>query len=219
MVESLFNQKRVDLPGQLILIPQYWDKAYFQELKKKSLGSWNLLNSDVLLFQGYTVIVGFLGYPHIITLLEFIQGVREKEVFFLGTAGSLTETINQPMILEVTEICSTEILDHFCPEKSFALKGFPHSHFKKVRGVTVDLIQRETVPWLRAQKERGIEFVEMELFPLRFFLGKEFSALVISSDLLTEAGIKIFPGKSALQQEFVRAYEFMVSTILTPGNN
>jgi len=209
----LFNPQRIDLPGHLVLIPQFWDKDYYQTLKKNALGCLNLLNSDLLLFENYTVIVGFLGYPHILTLLEFIKDVREKEVHFLGTAGSLNETINQPIPLQVEEIFSTGILEHFSTGKSFPLKPMNQGNLRKAKGVTVDIIQRETPSWLRKQVNRGIDFVEMELFPLRVYLEKPFQAIVVTSDLLKETGIVVFPDKKRLQREFVQSYELMVKAV------
>ena len=213
MEQILFNPQRIDLPGHLVLVPQFWDKDYYQTLKKNALGCLNLLNSDLLLFENYTAIVGFLGYPHILTLLEFIKDAREKEVHFLGTAGSLNETINQPIPLQVEEIFSTEILEHFSPGKSFPLKPVNQGNLRKAKGVTVDIIQRETPSWLRKQVNRGIDFVEMELFPLRVYLEKPFQAIVVTSDLLKETGIVVFPDKKRLQREFVHSYELMVRAI------
>jgi hypothetical protein len=213
MEQILFNPQRIDFPKSLVLVPQFWDNDYYETLKKSSLGFFNLLHSDVLLFENYTVIVGFLGYPHILTLLEFIKDVREKEVYFLGTAGSLNETINQPVPLQVEEIFSTEILEHFSPEESFLLKPVNPGNLRKAKGVTVDIIQRETPSWLRTQVNRGIDFVEMELFPLRVYLKKPFQAIVVTSDLLKESGIEVFPDKKRLQREFVQSYELIVRAI------
>ena len=213
MDNLLFNPKRIDLPKHLVLIPQFWDKDYFEGLKKSALGSFNLIHSDLLFFQDYTVIVGFLGYPHILTLLEFIRDVREKEVFFLGTAGSLNESLHTPTPLAVAEIYSTEILDHFHPETRLSLKPLPGAELRSARGVTVDIIQRETPAWLREQVQRQLDFVEMELFPLRVYLEKPFYAVVVTSDLLKESGIEVFPDKQLLQREFVRSYELIVKTI------
>jgi hypothetical protein len=213
MENQLFKPQTLDLPEHLVLIPQFWDKHYYETLKKSALGCFNLLLSDVLLFEKYTVIVGFLGYPHILTLLEFVRGIRDKEVFFLGTAGSLTETLHTPTPLTVVEINSTELLDHFSTETCLPLKRFPGGDFRDAKGVTVDIIQRETPSWLRKQVKRQLDFVEMELFPLRVYLGKPFYAVVVTSDLLKESGVEVFPDKKQLQREFVRSYELIIKAI------
>lgn len=218
MDKSLFNPKRFELPEHLVLIPQFWHKEYYGQLKQKAYGAINLLPSELLIFDGYAVLTGFLGYPHILTLLEMVESVREKEIYFLGTAGSLNPDIDHPMPLEVGEIYSTEILDHFGPEQSYELKTFPPGilrGYRRVKGVTVDIIQRETAPWLKRQVERGLDFVEMELYPMRVFLGKPFYAHVVASDLLKETGSEIFPDKKRLSREFVKAYEVIETFVKT----
>ncbi len=213
MDKQLFNPDRIDLPRHIILIPQFWEKNYYQELKREALGCLPWLLSDILIFKDYAVIAGFLGYPHILTTLEFIKEIHEKEVYFLGTAGSLNETINRPVSLGVEEIYSSGILDHFSTEKSFSMETMDKWNLQKVKGVTVDIIQRETAGWLNEQLNRRMDFVEMELFPLRAYLGKPFYAIVVASDLLRESGIVVFPDKRLLQKEFVHSYEMIVKTI------
>jgi hypothetical protein len=209
MQKKLFDPQRLDLPGNLILIPQFMDNDYYQTLKKKAYGCINLLHSDLLIFDGYSMVVNFLGYPHILTLLEFIKEVRSKEIFFLGTAGSLNPAYDHPLPLTVEEIYSTEILDHFAAEHALPLMPLGSGNLNKAKGVTVDIIQRETTTWLRQQVERGLDFVEMELFPLRVYLEKPFKAVVVTSDLLKETGIVVFEDKKLLQKEYVRCYELM----------
>jgi hypothetical protein len=206
----LFKPKKFDLPDKLILIPRFWDRDYFEKLKKDALASFEIVQNEFLFFDGYTIIEGFLGYPHIYATLEFINHVRDKEIFFLGTAGSMNEKIAHPMPLQVTKIYPTAIFNDFATEKYFELKSFADCDFKKAVGVSVDMIQRETDDWLKEQKSKGIDFVEMEIFPLRVYLQKSFSAIVIASDILREKGIDVFSDKKLLQREFVRAYEFIV---------
>ena len=213
MDKILFNPDKMELPSNLLLIPQFWDTGYYEELKKKARGNFKLLTCEILLFDEYTVVVGFLGYPNILTLLEFIRGVKEKEVFFLGTAGSLNPDIREPIALDVEAIYSTEILDYFSSQKQFPLKPFNGGNLRKARGVTVDIIQRETDTWLKEQVRRGMDFVEMEIFPLRAYLEKPFTAIVVTSDLLTESGIRVFPDKKRLKEEFVHSYELIVNSL------
>jgi hypothetical protein len=213
MESLLFNPDKIGLPPNLVLIPQFWDTDYFIQLKKKAAGTFELLKSDVLLFDNYTVIVGFLGYPNILTILEFIEGVKEKDVYFLGTAGSMNEDINEPMPLNVETIYSTAILNYFSPQKSFSLKIFTSDNLRKAKGVTVDIIQRETPSWLKEQKQLGMDFVEMEIFPLAAYLEKPFHAIVVASDILRETGVKVFQDKKRLKEEFVKSYEFIVKKV------
>lgn len=212
MDKLLFTPKQMDIPQNLVLIPNFWDTNYFEQLKDKALGTFDLFGCEIVLFENYTLLVGFLGYPNLLTHLEFIKNVREKEVFFLGTAGSMNEEINKPTPLSVEAIYSTAILDHFCEAKSFPLKTL-NSDLRKAKGVTVDIIQRETPSWLLEQTQRGMEFVEMEIFPLRAYLGKPFHAVVVTTDLLKTTGIVLFPDKKRLQEEFVKSYELIIKTI------
>jgi len=213
MKNSLFNPKKIDLPPQIILIPQFWDKEYYKKLKSQALVDFQLILADILLFPDYALVVGFLGYPHLLTILEFIADIQDKEIYFLGTAGSLNEKYNQPMTLDVKEIHSSSVLDHFSHKKNIALSGFDHPGLIPAKGVTVDIIQRETVPWLKEQVGKGMDFVEMELFPLGLYLERPYRALVVTSDILREEGICVFNDKKQLQREFVKAYEFIVRTI------
>ena len=207
MNELLFKPKKFDLPGRLILIPRFWHREYYAALKEEAATTLEILQCEIPIFADFTLIEGFLGYPHILTILEFIENVREKEIFFLGTAGSLNEQIDHPMPLQVTEIYSSAILKHFAAEESFQLKPFAACDFRKAAGVTVDIIQRETLSWLKEQKSKGLDFVEMELFPLRVYLGKPFYAIVVTSDILKETGGEFFLNKKLLKKEFVKAYE------------
>ncbi len=209
MYDTLFKPWRTELPQRLLLIPQFWDKPYYNKLKQEAIVDYRLVESEVLVFPEYAVISGFLGYPHILTVLEYIEDVKEKEIYFLGTAGSMNEEINQPIPMQTGEIFSSAVLDHFHAEKSFEMKLFPNSHMRTVTGVTVDIIQRETVPWLKEQKERGIDFVEMEIFPIRAYLDKPFHALVVSSDLLRESGIQVFKNRKRVQEVFIQTFEFL----------
>lgn len=213
MDKMLFNPDKMELPPKLLLIPQFWDSGYYEGLKKKALGNFKLLTSEVLLFDNYTVVVGFLGYPNILTLLEFIRGVKEKEIFFLGTAGSLNQDIRGPIPLDVEAIYSTAILDYFSSWKLFSLKPLNDGNLRRAKGVTVDIIQRETDTWLKAQIHRGMDFVEMEIFPLRAYLEKPFTAVVVTTDLLTENGIQVFPDKKRVKEEFVKSYEQIVNSM------
>ncbi len=214
MERLLFNPDKIDLPPHLILIPQFWDTDYFNQLKKKAAGTFNLLNSNVLLFDHYTVIVGFLGYPNILTILEFIERVKEKEVYFLGTAGSMNEEINEPISLNVVTIYSSAILNYLSPRKSFPLKIFASDNLRKAKGVTVDIIQRETSSWLKEQVQLGMDFVEMEIFPLRVYLEKPFHAIVVTTDILRETGVEVFKDKKRVKEEFIKSYELIVKKVI-----
>lgn len=216
MKNGLFNPHRIEIPNHLVLVPQFWDKLYYKQLKEKASNCIDFFLSDLLVFGDHSVLVGFMGYPHILTILEFISDVREKEIYFLGTAGSLNNAFDHPMPLSVAEIHSSAILDHLGPQLSYPLKPLEAPGMRPAKGVTVDIIQRETPQWLNQQVKKGMDFVEMELFPLRIYLEKAFTAVVVTSDLLTETGIDVFPDKKRLKKEFVNAFEVIINVIASP---
>ncbi|MCP4153871.1 MAG: hypothetical protein GY757_39455 [bacterium] len=218
MEKCLFDPHRMETPPNLILIPRFWDAVYYDQLKSEAIGDLKLLNSDIFLFENYTAVIGFLGYPHILTILEFIRNVRAKNIYFLGTAGSMNNDISEPVSLEVEEINSSTAFNCFDQEDVFSLETFEDSGLRKARGVTVDIIQRETEPWLREQVGRGMDFVEMEIYPLRVFLEKAFHAIVVTTDMLNETGVEVFPEKKQLRQEFVKSFELIVDHINKNGS-
>jgi hypothetical protein len=93
------------------------------------------------------------------------------------------------------------------------LKVFPADSFPSVRGVSVDIIQRETHGWLAEQQSKKIDIVEMELFALRWFLKKPFHALVVLSDRVEPTGIRPFAAKQKFQAEFARAFDYIIQHI------
>lgn len=213
MAKSLFNPDRLELPDKLILNPWFWNPPYFETLKRRCLYSFPLVQTQVLVFDEYALISGFLGYSHLLTLLEFIEGVRDKEIFFLGTAGSLTESIDSTCSVNVTEIYASSIFRLFSKQQRLDLVTLNTAPLRPGKGVSVDLIQRETPAWLRAQVKKGIDIVEMEIFPLRVYLRKPFTAVVVMTDRVTAGGVKVFPHKEKFQAEFVRAYECIARRI------
>lgn len=96
MAETLFNPVRYDIPEKLLLIPYFSDKKYFSHIKENAAKSFSLFHSTVLIFESYSIITDFIGYSQLLTILEFINNVRNKKVYFLGTAGSLNPQFNSP---------------------------------------------------------------------------------------------------------------------------
>jgi hypothetical protein len=219
MEKQLFNPRRIETSNTLILNPFFWDARYYEDLKKRCQYHFPLIQTEMLVFDGYSLISGFLGYSHILTMLEFVEGVRQKEIYFLGTAGSLSAAIDEPCICNVREIYASAIFEHFSSEKSLDMVEWDTGEIKKVKGVSVDLIQRETSEWLREQEKEGIDIVEMEIFPLRVYLEKPFSAMVVLTDRVAHSGAREFTDKKKFQQEFVRAYEIIVRKIHETGGH
>ena len=211
MQKKLYNPEKIDLPSILLLIPHFYDKNYYQSIKKDALKKIPLLQSEVLIFKDYAIISGFLGYPSLLLVLEFIKNVKKKDIFFLGTAGSLNEKINTPGFYYVNRIYPSSIFSLFSRKDSLELDGFDYDGVGGVTGVSVDIIQRETALWLKKQKKRGIDIVEMEIFPLRVYLNKPFHAIVLITDSVTFKGVKVFSDQGSIKKEFIKAFEFIVS--------
>lgn len=167
----------------------------------------------MLWFENMAVISGFIGYPHLLTLLQLVAGLADKEIYFLGSAGAIDRRFKEPKVLQVSQIYSSSVLKRFSGKSSFPLEVFPDAPFPGVAGVSVDIIQRETPSWLAAQRLKKIAIVEMELFPLRWFLGRPFHALVVLSDRVEPSGIRPFAEKQKFQSEFARAFDFIVKQI------
>jgi hypothetical protein len=66
---------------------------------------------------------------------------------------------------------------------------------------------------LEHQQSLGIDAVEMELFPLRTYLGHPFAALVVLSDRVTKEGIEVFSDQKRLCSEFSRAFDWFENLI------
>jgi len=210
---GLFRPRQFATPPTLILIPHFSDPALREELQRQALQRHEFLHSTLLAFDRFAIISGFLGYPHLLTLLGLVAGLEEKEVFFLGSAGALAPRFQEPQAVQVKEIAPSAVFRHFSRAGALPLKRFSDRSFPAARGVSVDVIQRETPAWLARQRRRRAEFVEMELFPLRWFLGRPFHALVVLSDRVEPSGIRPFPDRQRFNGEFRRAFHAITRCI------
>jgi len=213
MKPSLFQPRQFTIPPSLVLVPYFSQPTLFTALQKQALRQQNFLHSTLLWFDNYAVISGFIGYPHLLTLLQMIEGLAAKEIYFLGSAGAINLHFKEPAALQVSKIYSSSIFKRFSGKSSFPLKVFPSGSFPSVTGVSVDIIQRENRNWLEEQRLQKIDIVEMELFPLRWFLQKPFHALVVLSDRVEPSGICPFADKNKFQLEFARAFDYIVNYI------
>lgn len=207
MKPSLFHPRQFAIPPALVLVPFFSQNSLFATLQKQAGRRQDLLHSSLLWFENMAVISGFIGYPHLLTLLGLVADLADKEVFFLGAAGALKPSFREPAALQVGEILSSSIFKRFSRAASLPLKRFADRSFPVVRGVSVDVLQRETPAWLAEQHALKTDIVEMELFPLRCFLGRPFHALVVLSDRVEEKGISPFREKAKFNSEFSRAFQ------------
>lgn len=213
MTDMLFTPNKIRLPHRLVLVPRFFHSGLFRRLEKRAGRSLDLLGSRVLVLEHFGLVTGFLGYSHLLTLLEFIEGIREKEIYFLGTAGSLETKRYRPCSLNVTSVAASGLFTYLNSHQTLTLRDFEPGDFEKVRGVSVDLVQRETREWLRRQVREGNQVVEMELFPLGVYLDKPFVALVVLSDRVDPEGIKPFRDRRGLKREFGRAFQAIETRI------
>jgi hypothetical protein len=213
MKPSLFRPRQFATPPSLVLVPYFAQPVLFSTLKKQALRQQDFLHSSLLWFEKMAVLSGFIGYPHLLMLLELIAELREKEIFFLGSAGAIAPRFREPETLQVSEIHSSSIFKRLSRSRALPLKIFPPGSFPAVSGVSVDVIQRETRSWLVAQRLLKTDIVEMELFPLRWFLQKPFHALVVLSDRVEETGIRPFREKEKFKSEFNRAFHHITRYI------
>jgi hypothetical protein len=213
MKPSLFQPRQFVTPPSLVLVPYFSQSSLFAALQKQALRQQDFLHSSLLWFENLAVISGFIGYPHLLTILALFAELEKKDIYFLGSAGAIHPRFSGPTTLQVSEICSSSIFIRFSGKSRLPLKVFPDGPFPGVRGASVDIIQRETTTWLAAQRLKKIDIVEMELFPLRWFLRKPFHALVVLSDRVEASGIRPFTDKQKFQREFKSAFDYIIAHI------
>lgn len=213
MKPSLFQPRQFAFPPSLVLVPYFPPGPMAAALRKKARRRQEFLHSSLLWFDRMAVISGFIGYPHLLTLLQRVAGLDEKDVYFLGAAGALLPRFREPQAVQVTEIRSSSVFRRFSRSAALPLKGFADPSFPAVSGVSVDVVQRETADWLAGQRSLRTGIVEMELFPLRCFLGRPFHALVVVSDRVLATGIRPFGEKEKFQREFERAFHAITRCI------
>ncbi|MEN8223287.1 MAG: hypothetical protein ABFR36_08515 [Acidobacteriota bacterium] len=177
-------------------------------IEESSKRQKHILGSVLYSYNDYDVLYGFLGYSNLLTLLEFILNIREKNIFFIGTAGSLNPSLDKPEILSVNRIYPGSIFRYFSEDQYLVLKKSGTAGVRTGRGISIDLIQREDLHWYKEMRKRDLDFVEMELYPLRWYLGKKFNAMVILSDQITESGIRIFDRKK-IKEKFINGFEMI----------
>ena len=213
MKGHLFHPPTRRLPSRLLLVPFFVDRSSYSDLQKKARRRSKLLHADLLEFDDFAVIANFMGYPFLLTLLEHVEGVGEKEIFFLGTAGAIGTGMMKPQALNVVSVTGSGSLRRLTGKGGLGLKHFPLSFLKSASAVSVDMPQRESRSWVRREIVKRTAVVEMELFPLRVFLGKPFAALVVTTEMVSVSGIRPFADRAAVRAEFRRALGFVMRSI------
>lgn len=213
MKPSLFRPRQFVVPPSLVLVPYFPPGPLIAGLQKRCLRRRDFLHSSLLWLENMAVLSGFMGYPHLLTLLALVADLADKEVYFLGSAGALAPRFREPAAVQVGEIRPGPVFTRFSRSAALQLKTFAGAPFPVVSGVSVDIIQRENPAWLARQRALRTGIVEMEIFPLRWFLGRPFQALAVLSDRVRPAGIQPFAEKEKFKSEFERAFRHIARHI------
>jgi len=189
MPNHLFRPRRIDLPPRLLLVPRWLDRAVGARVQREAAHSQNLWGATLHILPACAVLSGFFGYPHLLTLLEAIAGIQDKEITLLGSAGAIDPRFARPQVVEVSSCAAYGPLARFHKAALLPLTAAPGVSGERVTAVTVDLLQRETPAFLCRAAHQGWQVVEMELFPLLAYLERPPTAALVLTDRLTRLGI------------------------------
>jgi len=194
---------------KVLFIPYFWDRKLYEKVKKWSVRFSKIFLSDHLQYNNYSIITGFMGYPQILYILKNIKNILNKEIFFLGTAGAVNEDFTAPISLNITEVFPDSIFKHFSNESKFSLKTIKQSTIREGTCISVDIPERETKEWVKTVRRKKIDSVEMEIYPIRVFIKKPFTAIVIITDTVN-GDLKIdLMNLSLIKKEFVKSFELL----------
>jgi len=208
MKKGLYKASQIEFNKNIIFIPIFYSKKLHQKLIKESIKNYKFMLAEIIELENITIFTNFLGYVHLYSFLDFIKNIEDKNIFFLGLAGSLNENLKTSLTLNVTEIYPSSIFKLFSKKKFFKLNSFNNKNIKEAKGVSVDIYQRETKNWLIEQKKNNIDIVEMEIFPLASYLKKPFYSLVVTTDSVSLKGTKLY-NKKQINKEFENSFEFI----------
>ncbi len=166
-------------------------KANASRGRPTPFGELYLLGESVVLHQA-------MGAPLAVMTLESLIAGGAAEILVLGFSGSLASRFSIGDAAVISRAWSEEgTSPHYFPEKrvfsptaaalrrvegELGSRGLP---FRKATLVSMDAPCRETPSWLKRQKEKGVDLVDMEtsaVFALAEFHGIESAALMIVSD-------------------------------------
>ncbi len=212
MDSQFFRPKKINISENLILVPYFPNRECLKTIESGSVKKRSIFRSVLYSYSNYDILYGFLGYSNLLTILEFISDVRNKNIFFLGTAGSLDPGVIEPKILNVTKIYPGSIFRYFSSIEFYNLYRYEGNEVESVVGISEDLIQRENPVWYKNVMKTNVKIVEMELFPLRWYIGKEITALVVVSDQISISGIKNLDRKR-IAEESARGFKLIMEKI------
>jgi hypothetical protein len=212
MCPQLFNPVKFKTSDNIILIANFPHSAYIKKIEHEADVKRRILGSRLFSFPKFDILYGFIGYPNLLTLIEFISDIKKKNIFFLGTAGCLNIEYERSAILNVKEISAGGIFEYFGKGSTFSMNGLNDRRVPDVKGVSVDLIQREDTEWFSHITKTDVDIVEMEIYPLRWYIGNNFTAVVVTTDMVTKTGVFPFSRKET-GENAVRAFEIILEKI------
>jgi len=211
MLDELpFIPYRLPARDRLLLIPFCHHQRHWADTCDKAQSIRSFLGAEIVHFEQCTVLTGFMGYPHMLTLLSGIQDWRNKQLFFLGTAGSLKNEALPDVVTAASVIMTSQLCPAFNAE---ALDMIPITRYPSRSVITVDIPHRETLEWQNSTIKLGFDRVEMELYPLRQFYGRPFQALLVGSDHVGESVNAAKISYAALVKKFTEAFTCLMECI------
>jgi purine-nucleoside phosphorylase len=187
-----------------------------RSLRERAQSKMSLDFTHLYRFSGHCVVGPALGAPLAVLVLEPLVLGGVKEIVLLGFCGSLSRRFKVGDAVSVSRAVSDEGTSrHYRPRKqtfrpSPRLKNSLESALR-ARGfdtktgtiVTTDAPFRETPAWLRKNRKRGAELVDMEVsavFALAEHYGVRAASVQIVSDELSSGKWKTAFGSDLLKQ-------------------
>jgi uridine phosphorylase len=202
----------VDSPSLLIL----------KTLIKESTMEKNTPMGRFFLLQDKTVLYQCISAPLAVLSLERLIASGAGEIVILGFCGSLDSEKNISDAAIITKAIAEEGTSrHYLPEKSTFFPSpelckklenvLSTSNLPYHRGpiVSTDAPYRETRTWLREKINKQIYYVDMEtsaIFALAEYHGIQAAALMLISDILSEAGHKLGFKSEELEESVINYF-------------
>ena len=176
-------------------------------LEKNALKKQKFLFSNLYRFKDKAVLLGGVGAPASVLVLEPLICSGATEILLLGFCGGLTKDTNlfDPFIVRKAlseegtsshyipfknEFFASEVLSEEIREKLKSNKSF----LKTASIVSTDAPYRETKEWLTDKQIKNIELVDMEtssVFALAEYYQIKAAAVMVTSDIIKPSFHKI----------------------------
>jgi len=178
-------------------------KVIKTHLEKNAAKKQNFLFSHLYRFKNKVVLLGGIGAPASVLVIEPLICSGINEILVLGFCGGLTKDINLFDSFIVKKALSEEgTSSHYIPFKSefFSSEDLSeeirgklksnNSVLKTASIVTTDAPYKETKEWLTDKQTKNIELVDMEtssVFALAEYYQVKAAAVMVVSDIVNPA--------------------------------